>query len=318
MMQRFIGSIRNNILPAAAAAVLLCAAVSGNAQLNVTESRSQGASTRSGFDKERSSLVEIVEPSKTSDDTTEPFDVSRDNVSGSAAVRTYLVGTGDVLSITISQIGNSGRKYLVRRDGTIDFGLAGDYVPVAGKTAAEIEQLLAKSIRIIDRPQIAVKIAQYSSHTVDVSGTVASPGTKYIAREAVPFFVLIAEACPLTGSNRAIVTRKDGSTLFVPLNSATYNRTLIYASDRVEFQKLGEVEIRGKVVSPQKIAIDGPITLAKLIQAVGGIQPKAKHVVIRRQIAGKAENINFELKDLGGKLVSDPVIQTGDVIEISE
>jgi protein involved in polysaccharide export with SLBB domain len=106
----------------------------------------------------------------------------------------YRIGIGDVLYINILNSSNGKGFYPVRLDGTIDYALAGDSVVVAGRTADEVDRMLSSSIRLYQNPKVEVKIREYGSHRIVLSGLVSNGGVRYIPREAVPLFVVCADA----------------------------------------------------------------------------------------------------------------------------
>lgn len=80
--------------------------------------------------------------------------------------------------------------YTVARDGTIYFPYAGK-VPVTGKTADEVRELLASRLaKYIRHPQLEVHIASYRSQKINVTGEVKKPGVLTITD--VPMTVLEA------------------------------------------------------------------------------------------------------------------------------
>lgn len=82
----------------------------------------------------------------------------------------------------------SGR--LVRNDGTIFFPYAG-VVPVAGLTVDEVRRLLADRLdRVIQNPQVDVRVAAYRGHRAYVTGQVQQPGV--LPLTDVPLTVLDA------------------------------------------------------------------------------------------------------------------------------
>jgi hypothetical protein len=111
-----------------------------------------------------------------------------------SATQTYRIGVGDVLHVNIINSSNGRGFYPVRLDGTIDYALAGDNIVVAGLTVEAVGQMLASSIRLYRDPKVEVKIREYASHRVVVSGLVSNGGVRYIQREAVPLFVIYADA----------------------------------------------------------------------------------------------------------------------------
>lgn len=135
--------------------------------------------------------VEEITPALTLEMAQKAFDKHQALMSEVRAASTqpswnYYVGVGDILSVivwdhpeltnpagTTTSVDSSGR--IVRPDGTIFYPYAGD-VLVAGKTAAEIRQLLTQKLaHAIQTPQVDVKVLQYRSQLVTVVGDTDQP-----------------------------------------------------------------------------------------------------------------------------------------------
>lgn len=147
----------------------------------------------------------------------------------------YKIGVGDVIFINVKNSVNANGFYTVRKDGTLDFSLAGEKVVVTGKTASEIERFLAAKITLYRNPQVEVKVSEFGSHKVTVSGLVDRPGTRSIQREAVPLYVIRAGALVDTKATRAKITRNGGNLESYGLRDAKIDEVLVFPGDSVEF-----------------------------------------------------------------------------------
>jgi polysaccharide export outer membrane protein len=155
----------------------------------------------------------------------------------------YRVGVGDVLSVivwdhpeltnpagTTMNVDSSGR--VVRPDGTIFYPYAGD-VKVAGKTAAEIRELLTRGIaHSIQSPQVDVKVLLFRSQFVNVVGDIDQPCRLPITETPITLIDAISQcrilrAAAMTSTsgtndnslyaNRDIEIRRDGKRRVVDL-----------------------------------------------------------------------------------------------------
>ncbi|HEX9962776.1 MAG TPA: polysaccharide biosynthesis/export family protein [Pyrinomonadaceae bacterium] len=255
------------------------------------------------------------------------LDIAKRNSSSVTAQPTeiYKVGAGDVLDIRIlNSPAKESTLFTVLQNGAIDYPLAGEEPPqVAGLTAEEIENLLKEKVKLYENPSISVTVRDYSSHTISVLGLVEKPGTKALRREAIPLYVIMAEAIPHAAAGKATILRGvDKQTITVNLDD---NETLIYPNDIIRVtggkNSAGQTEfyyIGGNVASGgQKDFHDG-ITLTQAIMASGGLKKSSvRKVVIRRKDAqGKLVPLEYDLKFIKEGKIADPTLEVGDTIEI--
>ena len=94
----------------------------------------------------------------------------------------YRIGPEDTLEISVWKEEALKSTVLVRPDGGISFPLAGD-VPVAGHTAAEVRDELARRIaRFVPEPEVTVAVPRVASYRVYVLGRVNRPGDFAVGR----------------------------------------------------------------------------------------------------------------------------------------
>jgi len=118
----------------------------------------------------------------------------------------YKVGAGDVLFISLENANASG-SYTVRSDGTIDYPLAGDDPSVKGMTTHEIEALLSSRVTLYCDPRITVRVKEYASHTIYISGLAALTGARALRREAMPLYAIKAEVGVDAPARKVIIRR---------------------------------------------------------------------------------------------------------------
>jgi protein involved in polysaccharide export with SLBB domain len=236
----------------------------------------------------------------------------------------YKIGAGDVLDIRIlNSPSKDSSLFTVLESGAIDYPLAGEEpLPVAGLTSDEIEDLLKEKVKLYASPSISVKVRDYSSHTISVLGLVENPGTKALRREAIPLYVIMAEAIPQAAATKATILRSvDKQTITVNLDD---NETLIYPNDIIRVvsgggkNSSGFYYIGGEIVAGgQKDFHDG-LTLTQAILACGGLKKSStRKVTIRRKDAqGKLVPTEFDLKHIKEGKIADPALEAGDTIEV--
>lgn len=243
----------------------------------------------------------------------------------------YRVGVSDVLFISLQNApAKTSTYYTVLSDGSIDYPLAGGMISVGGLTIEEIEELLNSKISLHENPQVSVKVREYASHPITVLGLVEKSGEKFIQREAVPLFVVKAEAIVSPNAAEVLIRRADSTIEIVKLSDPKADEVLILPGDFVEFRNAGASRksngesqfyyIGGNIISGgQKDFHDG-LTLTQAILAAGGLKKSGvKTVVIRRKNeAGLLESQAFNLKEIKNGKIPDPEIEAGDTIEIDD
>lgn len=256
--------------------------------------------------------------------------VKRASTEALSPTEIYKVGIGDILFISIQNAPSSAANYFtVLNDGTIDYPLAGEMVLVAGKTAEEIEESLKEKIKLYENPQVSVKLREYSSHSITVLGLVEKSGQKFLQREAVPLYVIRAEAVVQSKAERVIIKRANSTTEKFDLNDASYENVLIFSGDIIEFT-VGDVKtsdtlnasqfyyIGGNINSAGQKTYTPGITLTQAILASGGLRKtNVKKVIIRRKNEqGLLVPLEYNLKEIKDGKIPDPILKAGDTIEI--
>jgi len=245
-----------------------------------------------------------------------------------APTESYKVGIGDILFINLENSSKSSTYYTVLNDGSIDYPLAGELITVAGLTTDEIEDSLREKIKLFENPQVSVKVREYSSHKITVLGLVEKSGEKFIQREAVPLFVVRAEAVVQSKANRAVIRRAESKVENINLRDSSSDNFLIFPGDIVEFtsdetqvEKNNQSKffyIGGEIVSPGQKDFYAGLTLTQAILASGGLKKEsAKKIIIRRKNeAGLLVSTEYNLKFVKDGKVPDPVLEAGDTIEV--
>jgi len=239
----------------------------------------------------------------------------------------YRIGIGDVLDIRLlnAQDPRQNTLYSVVAGGVLDYPLLKDPLTVAGMTADELAAQLVAEFRhrgIYDKPQVRVSVREYASHAVLVSGLVSDPGTKILRREAIPLYVIVAEAQPKPEAGRAvIISHSTGKVVNVDLNDAAGLNTLVQSGDVItltvrppEFYYVG-----GEVGAPGQKDFHSGITLMQGLLASGGVTKAAgsRVRVLRAGADGRLSPTEYNLSEIENGVVPDPLLQPGDRVEVS-
>lgn len=244
-----------------------------------------------------------------------------------APTEVYRVGAGDVLDIRLLNQGATRESTLftIMEGGLLEYPLAGGPRIIGGLTTEEIAaQLTAEMKRrgIYEKPRVVVSVREYASHTVLVSGLVEQPGARVLRRDAVPLFVVLAEAQPRPEAGRAVlISRKTGQSTTIDLTDDAGMSTLVSSGDVVQVQSRPRefFYIGGQIAAPGQKDFHAGMTLTQAVLASGGVTATAsgKVRVARQGPDGRLVSTEYNLNDIEAGQVPDPRIQPGDRIELT-
>ncbi len=235
----------------------------------------------------------------------------------------YRVGAGDVLDIRLPYATNNrSTLFTVADDGVIDLPVAGGIVPVAGLTSGEIENIISAELKrraVEENAKVSVGVRQYLSHSITVTGLVNMPGTRFLRRERVPLYVVLAETQLRNDGARVLILRggnagpahdlRDPETLNVTVQSGD---VITITSRPQEFYYIG-----GRVTYPGQKMFQSGVTLLQAILAAGGTAKSDNKVELSRESSdGRLVTSRYIIKQIKSGAVADPKLQVGDRIEI--
>ncbi len=240
------------------------------------------------------------------------------------ASQTYRVGVGDVLDVQLVDTPTTNSTlFTVLAGGMLEYPLAGDPMRVAGLTADEIAIHLRARVRVFENPQVEVKVRAYASHNVVISGLVSDPGAKFLRREAIPFYAVLAEAQPRPEAVRATLLRSGQPAINIDLNDQGSASTLVLPGDVIKvlgppLQPVEYFYVGGAISSPGQKPFHSGLTLMQAIIASGGLTHAAgsKVKVSRQGADGRLTTTEYKLRQIEDGKTPDPKLQPGDRIAI--
>jgi protein involved in polysaccharide export with SLBB domain len=238
----------------------------------------------------------------------------------------YRVGIGDVLDVQLLDVPTAKSSlFTVLDGGVLDYPLSNAPVPVAGLTADEIAEQLRARIKVLDNPKVAVKVRDYFSHSIIVTGFVLDPGARFLRREATPLYVVLAEARPRPDAVRATIARNGNPLINIELKDQNAVATLVMPGDVIKvLAPPAEPTVffyaGGALNSPGQKAFHDGITLTQAILASGGVNRTAgnKVKVSRQGADGRLTTTEYNLRQIGEGKSPDPVLQPGDRLAVAE
>jgi protein involved in polysaccharide export with SLBB domain len=253
-------------------------------------------------------------------------ETSKPAANGIALTKVYRVGPGDVLDVRLTE-GTSAQSTLftVTSAGLLEHPDLSAPLASVGLTAEEISARMEDDLkrRLLTRsPNVSVGVHEYVSHTILVSGLVKEPGTKILKREAIPLYVVVADAQPLPEAGQVSVLRNESGQSYVidlDLLAQSEMNLLVRPGDVITLQPSPAqfLYLSGEVKSPGEKTFRRGLTLTQAIIAAGGLSKNAKEARIARD-NGKGFLVvsRYKLKDIDSGKVPDPVVQPGDRITI--
>ena len=234
----------------------------------------------------------------------------------------YRVGVGDVLDIRLLNTPNSkSTLFTVVAGGVIDLPVAGGTISVAGLTPEEIQNIISAELKrraVDENARVSVGVRQYLSHSVMVTGLVVNPGTRFLRREMVPLYVVLAESQLRNDGGRVLILR--GGTPGQPhdlSDPATLNLTvqsgdvITVTSRPQEFYYIG-----GRINYPGQKVFQPGVTLLQALLAAGGTGKQDKVEISREGANGRLITVSYTIRQIKSGAVQDPRLQPGDRIEV--
>lgn len=236
----------------------------------------------------------------------------------------YRVGIGDVLDIRLSKTPtDQSTLFTVTSHGLLQHPILAHPVKVTELTPDEIRGRIEAELKkraISEDPAVLVAVREYVSHTILVTGLVKDPGTKILRREAIPLYVVLADAQPLLEAGRAIIVAKEtGEVTTVELSDEKAISVVVRPGDVINVQASPKqfFYIGGEVKAPGEKTFRPGLTLTQAILAAGGLSRKSKEVQLARESTNRRLVVTrHKLEDINSGKLPDPLIQQGDRITV--
>ena len=234
--------------------------------------------------------------------------------------RAYVLGTGDVVRVTVFQQQDMLTETRVAETGTITVPLVGP-VEVGGATAKQAEDRIAKLLKsrgFVKDPQVNVTVLQFNSQQVSVLGHVNRPG-RFPLQEGTYYLtdlVALAGGVAADGGDVATLVRLRAGkaiTLEVDLpalfrSNGTMTNPEVVGGDTIFVDRYPYFYIYGEVQRPGVYRLDKGMTVMQALSVGGGLTLRAskKDIQInRRDKSGKVVTSGVQLND---QLLPDDVV----------
>lgn len=270
-------------------------------------------------------LAKDTDAAKSVSTSTTAATISANTVDIQDPTRIYRVGKGDVLDIhLLNAKTRQSTLFTITATGLLEYSLTGEPLPVVGLTTDEIRARLESELKrraIQENPKVTVGVREYSSHNVIVSGLVSEPGEKVLRREAIPLYVVIADAQPRPEAGQAVIISHDGGKrITADLTDAQAMGKLVFPGDVINVQKKSEqfFYIGGNVRVPGQKDFHTGITLTQAVLGAGRKLSDGGNVNVTRQNeSGLLATTTYNLKSIVAGKTPDPLVEPNDRIEVA-
>ena len=195
----------------------------------------------------------------------------------------YLLGSGDLLNITVFETEDLNAVVRVSSRGVINVPLLGD-VSVVNLTAAEAEQKIEDLYRedYLHDPHISVYIKEHLSKQITLVGAVENPGTfDYVTQRRLLDVLAIGDGLKEEAGSLAFITRQNHKTgesvnYMVDLDDLVSNGNMalnhiILGGDVIFIPESGQCFIDGAVRKPGTYSLESNMTITEAIVLAGGL-----------------------------------------------
>ena len=243
--------------------------------------------------------------------------------------RTYVLGPGDIVRLTVWMHEDLSKEGVIRDDGTYHVHLAGN-VKAEGMTVTEFQTYVTdKLAEYVQKPQVDAEIVTYNSKFFYLIGQLREPGLYPITAtttvmEAISRGKGFTEKANL-GEAYLIHNKEIVPVDFVSLFKKGQMENNIHLDDGdviyVPNMEISRVYVMGEVLRPTAVPIrTGRISLAEAISVAGGFNETTAYKSAIRIIRGDFSNpevleVNFN-DIVKGKAVDYVYLKPGDIVYV--
>jgi polysaccharide biosynthesis/export protein len=248
----------------------------------------------------------------------------------------YLIGSQDIVTVTVYDHADLTGKYTVESDGSFTFPLIGR-VKASGLTRHQLEESLKTSLSdgYLKNPQISVSMDEYKSQRVFVMGEVRAPGAYQLTGNMTIIEVLAkAGGTTQTAAEEVLIVRPhaagrgsgpvEGPTLATDseatvlktnireLQSGSLSQNLtLKDGDTIVVNKAQSVYVFGQVRAPGAYPIDRGTTVLQALSLAGGVTDRGStgRIKIVRTVDGAKKELKVKLTD---------TVEPGDTLIVAE
>jgi polysaccharide export outer membrane protein len=246
--------------------------------------------------------------------------------------RTYRLGAGDLLEISVFRVEDLTREARVNGNGQLFLPLIG-ILEVDGMSIPQVESTIAKKLSkdYIQDAQVSVFIKEYRSQEITVMGAVGRPDVYSVKRSRGVVEMLslaggvseeAADSIRISTTSVDEVTGEPVKRSYVlSINGLLSDREALSGltlggGDAIFVPEAGVVYVEGAVKKPGAYKMSGDVTVLQALSLAGG--PKwegdQSRVKIVRNLYDEANSVEINLNKVRDQQGEDIVLQDGDIV----
>jgi protein involved in polysaccharide export with SLBB domain len=155
---------------------------------------------------------------------------------------------------------------------------------------------------------------------VTVTGSVVHPGVRFLRRELVPLYVVLAESQLQKDGERVVILRAGLAGQPHDLSDPATLNQMVQSGDVITVSSRPQefYYIAGRINYPGQKVFQSGITLLQAILAAGGTTRQETRVELSREGTDRRlVTLRYNLKQIKAGAVEDPKLQAGDRIEVA-
>jgi len=265
--------------------------------------------------------------SRVSAATVAPVDRTPPALQQTQAPTELLIGSGDLLEISVEGAPEYKREVRVSRDGQISLPMISS-VTVGGLSVSQAQQLIATRLRegkYFRDPQVNVFEKEYATQGISVLGEVTKPGIYPLLGTHTLFDAISAAGGVTPKAGKKVMVMRRGSTeaqvVEMPYGAKDWSQSNVdvQPGDTVMVSKAGIVYVTGDVKLPGGFVMDSAkMTVLQAVALAQGTNPTAslgKAMLIRKTPSGQKET-PVPLNKIYSAQVPDISLEADDILFI--
>ncbi|MHB8791008.1 MAG: SLBB domain-containing protein [Desulfobulbaceae bacterium] len=225
----------------------------------------------------------------------------------------YVLGPGDLVSITVFEVNELNTEARVSSRGLITMPLLGQ-VHVQGLSALEAEKKIEQDLtkEYMHEAHVTLFVKERVSQQITIVGAVKNPGAyETKATKRILEVLSMAGGLDESAGDTVYITRhkkeKDGNEVFLVdmeklLDEGRVDMNMfVQGGDTIFVPQSDVVQVEGAVSSPGPVKIEGRLTIDEAIAAAGGLAQYADDEdikLIRKDQNGERQIIQLTMKDV--------------------